>query len=167
MAKTAIASKESANTAAYVGSVQRLLYELARLMERCDELCLAQHGITVSQGYGVLSLPEDGDLVMNALSDAMGVAGSTATRLIDQLVRKGLVTRTHDPKDRRIVRVALTRKGQTLRRELAKASAACFTHAFAEVPESERPTIVRVLESITQSLAEALDTVGCVTCSPK
>ncbi len=88
----AIRSKEPAHTAAYVGRVQRLIYELARLMERCDEMCLAQHDITVSQAYGVLALPESGDANMNAVSEAIGVAGIVQGGLEELMALAGQVS---------------------------------------------------------------------------
>jgi DNA-binding MarR family transcriptional regulator len=163
MGTTAKASGRQTD-ASYVARIQHLVYQLARLMERCDELCLARHDITVSQGYTLMSLPPSGDLTMNALSETIGVAGSTATRMVDQLVKKGLADRQHDPEDRRMVRVALTKRGQALRKELEAAMESCFTDAFAEVAESERPATVRVLELVTGSLAKALEANGCTSC---
>lgn len=167
MAKTATASGKQTEAASYVARIQHLIYQLARLMERCDELCLAQHDITVSQSYTLMSLPATGDMTMNALSEAIGVAGSTATRMVDQLVKKGLTDRQHDPQDRRIVRVTLTKRGQEIRKELEAAMESCFTDAFAEVAETERPATVRVLEFITSSLAKALEAHGCTNCKVK
>lgn len=167
MTNTAPPSGTPAHAAAYVARIQRLVYQLARLMERCDELCLAQHDVTVAQGYTLMSLSPSSDLTMNALSEAIGVAGSTATRMADQLVKKGLAARRRDPEDRRIVRVALTKRGQALRSELATATESCFTDAFAKVAKGERRATIRVLEFITTSLANALDAHGCIGCKVK
>lgn len=168
MVKTATAtSRKQTAASTYVARIQHLIYQIARLMERCDDLCLAQHDITVSQGYTLMCLPPSGDRTMNALSEAIGVAGSTATRMVDQLVKKGLTGRQHDREDRRIVRVALTKRGQEIRKELEAAMESCFTDAFAEVAESERPATVRVLEFITSSLARALEAYGCTNCKEK
>lgn len=155
------------DTATFVTRMQQLLYRLAQLMERCDQMCLAQHNITVSQGYAIMSLPQHGELSMNELSGIVDVAGSTATRMVDQLVKKGLAARQPGQQDRRIVRVALTKRGQDLRKELEAAMEACFTHAFAGVAEGERTATVRVLESITTTLSKGLETNGCVSCKVK
>lgn len=161
MAKKRSVGAQRSETAAYVGRVQDLVCELARLMERCNEMCLAQLDVTVSQGYTLMSLPQEGELSMNALSEGIGVAGSTATRMVDQLVRKHLVARRNDPDDRRVVRVALTRRGQELRRVLEKATESCFMGAFSEVPEEKRQGTIDVLELITESFARSLEVYGC------
>lgn len=160
MRTTPRTTSKQAKAAGYVARIQRLMYQLARLMERCDELCLAQHDVTVSQGYTLMCLPPSSDLTMNALGEAIGVAGSTATRMVDQLVKKGLANRRHDSGDRRIVRVALTKRGQELRQEMEAAMQSCFTDAFAGVAESERPATLQVLELITGMLAKALEHAG-------
>jgi DNA-binding MarR family transcriptional regulator len=49
-----------------------------------------------------------------ALAEAVAVTPPTASRLCDRLVRKGLVRRREDARDRRAVRLALTRGGRKL-----------------------------------------------------
>jgi DNA-binding MarR family transcriptional regulator len=49
---------------------------------------------------------------MSELADALGLQPATVTGLVDGLVEEGLVERRDDPADRRIVRVALTEKGE-------------------------------------------------------
>jgi DNA-binding MarR family transcriptional regulator len=158
--KRRITTQRSAQNA-YVGRVQDLVCRLAQLMDRCNEMCLAELDVTVSQGYTIMSLPQEGELTMNALSQTIGVAGSTATRMVDQLVRKDLVARRNDPDDRRVVRVALTQRGQELRRKVGQATDTCFMGAFAEVPEERRRGTIDALELITESFARSLEEYGC------
>lgn len=144
----------------FPGQVQRQIYRLVRLYQFCDWVCLAEHGVGVSQGYTLLSLPQEGNLSMNKLSEAMGLANSTTTRIVDQLVRKGLVRRKPDDVDRRVVNISLTPKGQALWRTLDKEQQDFFKQAFDEIPEDERPAIVRCLEQITSLISKALEGIG-------
>lgn len=59
---------------------------------------------------------------MSELSTALSVPFSTATRIIDGMVADGYVKRLHDPEDRRIVKVALTAKGQQLHTLIEKST---------------------------------------------
>ena len=45
------------------------------------------------------------------LAESLGVSPSTATRMCDRLVRKGLITRTRDVVDRREVNLSVTNAG--------------------------------------------------------
>lgn len=96
----------------FAADAQRLIYTLVKSYETCDRVCLTQFGVTSSQGYTLLALPRQGHLSMNELSEAMGVANSTMTRMVDQLVRKGLVQRRPDDEDRRMVQVRLSEQGR-------------------------------------------------------
>ncbi|MCX6095041.1 MAG: MarR family winged helix-turn-helix transcriptional regulator [Candidatus Bipolaricaulota bacterium] len=149
---------------ARVGRIQDLVCQLGRLLEGYDEMCLASLDITVSQGYTIMALPQDGDVGMSALGEALGVAPSTATRMVDQLVSKRLVERRSAPKDRRAVRIALTEKGQRLRQELGKATASCFLGALDGISASRQMATIEALELVNASLGEFLETGSCTAC---
>ncbi len=138
----------------FATSLQRQLYQLVRTYELCDQACLTQNGVTASQGYTLLFLPEGGHLSMNDLSQAMGLASSTLTRHVDQLVRKGLAHRWPDDEDRRVVRVELTDRGRELRSMLQGAMQDFFKQVLDEIQEDERPALLRVLEQVTQAIAK-------------
>jgi DNA-binding MarR family transcriptional regulator len=56
------------------------------------------------------------EMTMGELSTALSVPFSKATRMVNWLVDGGYVKRLPDPDDRRIVKVALTEKGEELHR---------------------------------------------------
>ena len=65
--------------------------------------------------FSVLSLLVNrGPMSMSELAVARKIALNTASSLVDRLFTGGLVTRGHDPRDRRIVRVEITLKGCAL-----------------------------------------------------
>jgi DNA-binding MarR family transcriptional regulator len=141
----------------FAARLQRLLYQLVQLYQRCETLCLAQQDVTVAQAYTLLALPPDGDVTMNELSETMGLAASTMTRTMDQLVRKGLARRGHDAADRRVVCVALSAKGQQLRRTLDRAQRAFFQTTLKQLDADERASVVHGLETAVRLLTEELE----------
>lgn len=141
----------------FPSKVQRQIYQLVKLYQFCDRVCLAEHGVGATQGYTLLSLPQEGSMTMNDLSSAMGLANSTTTRVVDELVRKGLVRRKSDNADRRVVKVELTVRGQELWRTLDRELQSFFGAALKEISEDERPSIIHSLERVTQVIAKALD----------
>ncbi len=160
MTKTETTHSPDARSAARVGRIQNLVCQLGRLLESMDSMCLSELDITVSQGYTLMVLPQDGEVGMSALGEALGVAPSTATRMVDQLARKRLVTRRSAPGDRRAVRVALTPRGQALRRTVEQATASCFLGAFAEIPAAQQAATIGALELVNACLCESLK-AGC------
>ncbi len=141
----------------FATNLQRQLSQLVKACERCDQACLANIGVTAAQGYTLLSLPEKGDLSMNGLSEAMGLANSTMTRMVDQLVQKDLVRRQADQADRRVVRVGLTNQGREVHCALEKALHDFFGQISAEIPEHEQPMILRALEQVTRLVEKTLE----------
>lgn len=65
-------------------------------------------------GIGALLRRRQEPMTMGELSQALDVPLSTATRIVDQLVKYGYAQRLPDPDDRRVVRVGLTTTGQQM-----------------------------------------------------
>lgn len=73
-------------------------------------------------GFGVLALLEMNETIsMSHLADDLDVALPNATGIVNRLCERGLIDRSHDPADRRIVRVHLTEAGQRLIGEMEAA----------------------------------------------
>jgi len=68
--------------------------------------------LTVAQLRVMLVLHSEGPSRMGAISSGLDVALSTATGIVDNLVKKGLVAREADPNDRRAVICRLSPEGQ-------------------------------------------------------
>jgi DNA-binding MarR family transcriptional regulator len=68
--------------------------------------------LTVAQLRVLLLLHAEGSIRMSSLASSLGIAVSTATGIVDNLVRKGLVGRGVDPQDRRLVICELSSQGK-------------------------------------------------------
>ncbi len=146
-----------AELSTFTDRVQRQIYKLLRSFESCDQQCLAQFGVTASQGYALLAFPEDAGISMNELSQTMGLANSTMTRMVDHLVAKGLVNRRQGDEDRRVVRVALTPQGRELQRSLETARRELLQEVLADIQEGERSSILNSLEKLNAAVAKAME----------
>ncbi len=70
--------------------------------------------LTVAQLRGLLVLHTDGPTKMSSIASILHVALSSATGVMDNLVKKELVIREDDPQDRRLVICKLSPAGQEL-----------------------------------------------------
>ena len=68
--------------------------------------------MTVAQLRVLLLLQTEGQSRMSSIAVTLGIAVSTATGIIDNLVKKELVSRSADAEDRRVVICGLSPKGQ-------------------------------------------------------
>lgn len=70
---------------------------------------------------------------------------STITLEVDRLVEAGLVTRKPDAQDRRIVRLALTRKGNKFREDVIDVVNAMFLPKMNEISKAEFKACLKTL----------------------
>jgi len=70
--------------------------------------------MTVAQLRVLLLLQTEGPSRMSSIAGTLGIAVSTATGIIDNMVKKELVTRSADVEDRRVVICGLSPKGQEI-----------------------------------------------------
>ncbi len=144
---------------AFANRMQRQIYNLLRSFDSCDQQCLARFGITASQGYALLAFPAESAISMNELSQAMGLANSTMTRMVDTLVAKVLVHRRQDHEDRRVVRVALTAQGRELQGTLEAARLEMLRQILGDIQEQDWPNISQALEKLNAAVEKAVG--GC------
>lgn len=109
--------------------------------------------LTLAQYYLLGQLKGEGALPVSQLADAAGIAPPTATRLIDDLERAGLLRRSRGDADRRTVLVSLTEAGrERLRRKQAQI-ARRRRSAYDRLEPEER----RQSERLLRHLAEIID----------
>lgn len=131
--------------------------DLARLKERLDELNpdggpkrVADYDLVLHIG---LILQEHGQPpTMGDLSDELGVPLSTATRIIDWLVRSRYIERLADSQDRRIVRVALTEMGEKLYESITEFLRRRVEGLLEDFSAPEREELVRLLAKFVDAV---------------
>jgi DNA-binding MarR family transcriptional regulator len=79
---------------------------MARLLRQQDQ---SGYGPTLIAALSTIS--KDGPITLGELAAREQVAPPTITKVVEKLMASGLVARTADASDRRVVRVAVTRKG--------------------------------------------------------
>ncbi len=106
--------------------------------------------------YGVVAVfsRQRNPLTMGELSKALDVPLSTATRIVDWLVRSGYAERLADPEDRRVVRVALTKSG----RDLIKAGDKFIRQRVEQIlwvfTAQERETLISLLDKLVKTMED-------------
>ena len=74
---------------------------------------------------------------VSGLAEACLLQQPTMTKLLDRMVRDGLVTRAQDARDRRVVRVALTPEGEAKAAGLVAAAQRYEAGVLARHPQAE------------------------------
>ena len=92
------------------------------------------------------------DMRMSELAAKLGVAESTATRLIDRLEGAKLVRRRASQPDRRCVVAELTASGRRLADELEAGRRQFLAEVLATLPADERRELVRLFAKMTDAV---------------
>ncbi len=81
----------------------------------------------------------------------LAVPGPDVTRMLDRLDTAGLVARSRDAKDRRIVHTSLTDKGRELLASAAPSVAEAESSVFEGLADEERHTLTALLRGIRRN----------------
>ena len=123
---------------AYIGLL-RTSHQLEQLAKQ-DVTC---YDLNITE-FSVLEL-----LLHKGPQTIQKIASSSTTYVIDQLHKKGYVTRTPSEKDRRITYVELTEAGKTLIEEIFPMHAKRIAEAFEQLSSEELTLLQKTLRKIT------------------
>jgi DNA-binding MarR family transcriptional regulator len=113
--------------------------------------------VTVRQFRALVILARGGPTSSGELAGHLNVHQSTLTRLVDRLVRKGLVERLPIEGDRRGVCVGLTEKGVEMVRAVTDARRHELAEVLRELPESRRSVVIAAFEEFSHAAGEPPD----------
>ena len=85
----------------------------------------------------MMSLWEEDGLKVIELGKKAGLEPSSMTGMLDRMERDGLVCRTMDPRDRRVLRINLTETGRQLCGPVLKVVDRVLTEVFAGIAEDD------------------------------
>jgi DNA-binding MarR family transcriptional regulator len=128
--------------------------DLFKFLQFRDRDAMIAGGVSVAQCYTVDAIGTHGQLTLNELAEALYITPSTASRTVDELVRKGLIERRQDAVDRRAVRLLLTPPGealyQALRRHLIQRQRAILE----QIDPGSRRSALTVLQQLSQAIKD-------------
>lgn len=128
-----------------------LLYLMARASHTISSEFheqLRRRGISVPVWRVLACLVGSGGETVTGLAEGCLLQQPTMTKLLDRMVRDGLVRRTQDSRDRRVVRVALTPRGEAMAVELTQAAKQHEAEVLGRHPEAEALAIKNLLRAI-------------------
>ena len=133
-------------------------YQRFNALQRGEKRCF---GVTMSQCLVLETLHQEGRLMARDLAERLGLDSTTVTRVVDVLVRDGLVRRARDEKsDRRCIFVSLTARGRALAEKLEACGDAYCQRILARIPGRQREDVVRALRLLVRAIDELPEACG-------
>jgi len=132
----------------------RLVYLTSLALQQHADRLLAPCGITLEQFHPLkLLMLAGGEIPQRQLAEQSGKSAANLTRILDRLVKKGLVRRIPDPGDRRAFVVELTPAGRDLVDEVIRLFDGYLDRVMAGISPAEEEVCRRVLHRLTANLA--------------
>lgn len=135
-----------------ISQLLNLLTELYKLIISDIPLEQLPLDVTVSQLRVLLALHTSGTSRMRELAITVGVVPSTATGIINALVKKGLVLREHDLNDRRQVICRLSPKGDKLTGMLWTWGETSIKKQLVTLSQSQLSNMLEAVESVRNNI---------------
>ena len=85
---------------------------------------------------------------LKVLAERLGITPAAASEMVDTLVKKGVLTRSVDPVDRRAISIVVADELQTRFRATEKSYDECFLGFLDTIDESERAVFVQVVHRL-------------------
>ena len=112
---------------------------------------------TIAQYRALVVLASRGPQRLVDLAGALDVAPSTAGRMCDRLVRKGLIRRHRARADRRVVQVSITAAGRRVVDEATTRRRALIAEILAKLPLAKQQTVAQALREFAEAAGEVPD----------
>lgn len=126
------------------------LYAATHALTRAYRSALEHTGITYSQYLVMLVLWETDGISVGKIARRLELDSATLTPMLKRLETAGLVSRTRNSLDERVVEVRLTEAGSQLQHEIARVQqgVACQTGLAADEFTKLRDTLHRLVETM-------------------
>jgi len=128
-----------------------LLYLLARashVLSTEFHSMLRRAGVQVPVWRVLATLSGGSGETVTGLAEACLLQQPTMTKLLDRMVRDGLVRRMPDPRDRRVVRILTTPRGDALVKNLLISAKAHEMELMSRFPEMDEQRLKNLLRAV-------------------
>jgi DNA-binding MarR family transcriptional regulator len=131
---------------------QPVFWAAKRAIALASSAAFSRHGVHEGQQYILQALWEEDGLTPGELARRLGLATPTVTRTATRMEAAGLLRRRPHERDRRLVRLLLTERGQALRGAIDREGEDLSERALASLDHVERAALVRHLDRVRRNL---------------
>lgn len=136
------------------------VYDAQRSLQRSLEVALKPYGVTPGQWNLLNQLDRMGPLSQKALADRTRKEQATITRYIDNLTKKGLVTREADPHDRRAYLIVLTDQAKDLLATTEPVATNAANSLTTDISQDEIDAFLDVLQRLKENADDFVESLS-------
>jgi DNA-binding MarR family transcriptional regulator len=126
-----------------------LLHRVRDVISLCEDSIFKEHGLTTEQ-FSVLAAVKSrgGSVRPTDLALVLERSPNSISMLADRMVKAGLVRRTRDRIDRRVVRVSLTSKGENALKSATPAGWEFIQKILSPLSDKDKQALASMLEIV-------------------
>lgn len=124
------------------------IFQFYRLIKSEVDCSYSQEKLSLIQLHIIFFVKNKKEVSHKQLAEMLNVSLPTTTDLTDRLVKKGFLIRVHSSKDRRIVFLRLTKKGEEAIKKLKEINDQKLKERFERLTNSEKKTLLELLEKL-------------------
>lgn len=109
-------------------------------------------GLSEHEFLALESVSDQKELTMSKLAKNLNIGLSTATGIIDRLIKRKLVIRERNPDDRRIVKVLLSKKGYKIMSSHKEQERKSLKKMMGFLTESEQKNFILIMEKMANKM---------------
>ncbi|WP_226376851.1 MarR family winged helix-turn-helix transcriptional regulator [Oceanobacillus halotolerans] len=137
-----------------VEAVEKRIRHISGIVKQMGRKILTNYPITLPQFLALQWLLEEGDLTIGELSNRISLAFSTTTDLVDRMERNDLVERVRDTNDRRVVRIHVLEKGETIIQEVIKKRQEYLGEVLEQFSDEQTENLKELLDLLHEQMKE-------------
>lgn len=111
-------------------------------------------GITGSQFFVLKKINSKNRMTVSEVADQLAVSLSAITALVDRLVKAGLVVRSRDDQDRRLVWLQVTDNGREVLRKCTEGRRKVASKYFGQLPREDMEKLIEIYEKVLAIMRE-------------
>ena len=128
--------------------VVEIMPQIYREFAKREDNDLTTGKISFPQMVALVCVSKKSCVNMKCIANSLGIKMSSASTLVDRLIREKMLTRRHDERDRRIVQIRLTPKGSKVIHQILRQKQHSIAEVFSVLTEKERTQYLQILKKV-------------------
>ncbi len=135
-----------------------LLRQTYSLVSKCEDRVFSEHELTTEQHAVLMAIKHiDGPVRPTDVARWLGRSPNSISMMVDRMVKAGSLRRVRDRKDRRVVFLIITSKGEEALKPAVLAGLEFIRKILLPLPHEDRHTLGRLLDTLQYEAATYLN----------
>ena len=135
-----------------------MIHRTHEMLKTCEDRVFSEYKLTTEQYVVLVTIKYfDGPVRPTDIARWLGRSPNSISMMVDRMVKAGLLRRTRDRKDRRVVWLTITNKGEEALKPAVMAGLEFIQKILSQVSYDDKHTLMRLLNTLQYAAATYLD----------